>query len=263
MVMTGTPRSSAKRSVACLPHTKNGIFRSSCSASADQVDTVAPGASDTGAGVVSGSGCSIVGRCGRPHGGRAEVRGGGALVELEVLPEHVQQVLFEAHHRRVHPGVEHHVHPRSPSAASSAPGSPARAPGPRSPRRARPGAWQCGAPSACPAPARGRTGVVGRAACAAAVARLGALLLAHQASEAVEPDSLPCLPEAMRESMSESWLALLAWLPVLLIALPMCFTPLQMAPVDSPVAEAPMVCCRRTLRAAISSVAFWLKAEMP
>src|SRR3954452_620112 len=35
------------------------------------------------------------------RGGRPEVRGGGPVVELEVLAEHPEQVLLEAHHQRV------------------------------------------------------------------------------------------------------------------------------------------------------------------
>ncbi len=41
--------------------------------------------------------------------GVAEMRGGGALAELAVLAEHRQQVLLQAHHQRVDPGVEQHV----------------------------------------------------------------------------------------------------------------------------------------------------------
>jgi hypothetical protein len=124
--MTGTPRSSAKRSVLrrALPRTKNGIFRSSCSASADQVDGGAPcTASWAGARAVRQrhrrGGARWLGQrlLDRPSGaGTAAGRTAAEprceaprLVELEVVAEHVQQVLFEAHHQRVHPGVEHHV----------------------------------------------------------------------------------------------------------------------------------------------------------
>ena len=37
------------------------------------------------------------------------MRGRSTGVELEVLAEHADQVLFQAHHQRVHPGVEQHI----------------------------------------------------------------------------------------------------------------------------------------------------------
>ena len=37
------------------------------------------------------------------------MRGRGLVVEFEVVAEHAEQMLFEAHHQRMHPGVEHHV----------------------------------------------------------------------------------------------------------------------------------------------------------
>ena len=33
----------------------------------------------------------------------------GAIVEFEILAEHRQQMLLQAHHQRMHPGVEEHV----------------------------------------------------------------------------------------------------------------------------------------------------------
>ena len=35
--------------------------------------------------------------------------GRGIFMKLSIAPEHADQVLFQSHHERVHPGVEHHV----------------------------------------------------------------------------------------------------------------------------------------------------------
>ena len=34
-----------------------------------------------------------------------------AFHEFEVVAEHADQVLLQAHHQRMHPGVEHHIGP--------------------------------------------------------------------------------------------------------------------------------------------------------
>ena len=61
---------------------------------------------------------------------RAEMRRRGVVMELGVVAEHGEEVLLQAHHQRMDPGVEQDVgaleaHLR----ASSGPGSPARGPG--------------------------------------------------------------------------------------------------------------------------------------
>ena len=56
-------------------------------------------------------------RCGALGGGRAyrlddgaaQMRRRCAIVEFGVFAEHRQQMLFEAHHQRMNPGVEHHI----------------------------------------------------------------------------------------------------------------------------------------------------------
>ena len=52
-------------------------------------------------------------RCRHGHrhrrAGTPQVRRCGVFVELDVALEHAQQVLFQPHHQRVHPGVEQHV----------------------------------------------------------------------------------------------------------------------------------------------------------
>ena len=48
-------------------------------------------------------------RCGRAAGCAAEMRRRGAVVELEVVAEHRQQMLLQAHHQRMDPGVEDDV----------------------------------------------------------------------------------------------------------------------------------------------------------
>ena len=66
-----------------------------------------------------------------------------------------EQMLFQAHHQRMDPGVEDHVgaleaHLRGVAGREILHMHRA----PRSPRRGCPGAWRCAAPSACRAPAR-------------------------------------------------------------------------------------------------------------
>eukprot|EP01136_Pigoraptor_vietnamica_P016177 Opistho-1_new@59960 len=62
-----------------------------------------------------GGGRRGAGRLGHRNGSRrglvraAQVRGRGVFVEFGVAAEHADQVLFQAHHERVHPGVEQHV----------------------------------------------------------------------------------------------------------------------------------------------------------
>ena len=39
----------------------------------------------------------------------AEVGGCGLIIEFEIIAEHVNEMFFEAHHQRMHPGVEDDV----------------------------------------------------------------------------------------------------------------------------------------------------------
>ena len=84
------PRSSAKRSVLrrALPRTKNGIFFSSFSAAVCQLSR----RSD------AWRGC-----------GFAQMRCAGVVVKFAVVAEHAQQMFLQAHHQRMHPGVEDNV----------------------------------------------------------------------------------------------------------------------------------------------------------
>ena len=111
-VMVARRARAAKRSVLrrALPRTKNGIFCSSFSASAAQPATIG----------ARSAALRRLRRCARRPAPRAaaprpapavarQVRGRGAVVELEVVAEHVEQVLLEPHHQRMDPGVEDDV----------------------------------------------------------------------------------------------------------------------------------------------------------
>jgi hypothetical protein len=167
------PRSAANFSVLrrALPRTKKGIFFNSRSASASQMTLSRPDrGGGSGGGASSGgieppsaaAGCAAL----LPHraGGVAAVmRGPGGVVEFEILAEHGQQVFFQPHDQRMHPGVEQHVRAlRTPSAASSGRGNPAHARAPRSRRRECPGACRCGVPSGCRGSVRAQAASIAR-----------------------------------------------------------------------------------------------------
>jgi hypothetical protein len=109
-----------------LPRTKKGILRSSRSASSAQPARkhgAQPGGRQRAGGLLRRTLLATAGvrRC-RAVTGSGSCRGCAAstlaeprcegrapIVELEVLAEHRQQVLLQAHHQRMHPGVEEHV----------------------------------------------------------------------------------------------------------------------------------------------------------
>ena len=143
-------RSLAKRSVLrrALPRTKNGILPSSRSAPGAQ-DQRHPAASRRYAGSAAAAGAALR----RPDGMARRRRGtrnrrGTSSAGAPPGPSSADAPRCRTARSR----------PRSPSAASSAPGNPARARARKSPRRECPAAWRCGAPSACPAPARAAGG---------------------------------------------------------------------------------------------------------